>query len=346
MTLLHLLGAPGDGGAETYFVALIEALHRTGYTEAAATRPWPARDETLKAMGVPVANFPFTPATSLLSRMGVAGFARKVDAKVLVSWMSRAASAAPRGPWARIGRLGGYYDLKYFKGHDVLVGNTPDIVRHIIDGGWPAERALYIPNFARADDSAAIDRASFDTPEGAPLFLGMGRLHSDKAYDITLHALALMPDAWLWIAGSGPLDGELKALAASLGVADRVRFLGWRQDAGALYRAADVCLFPSRIEPLGNVVIQAWAYGLPIVAAASKGPASLIRDGENGLIVPMESPEALAEAATRALTDAALRARLIAGGTAEIEGRFSEVAVVAQWAALFSRYGVSPGACR
>ena len=272
MTLLHLLGAPGDGGAETYFVALIEALHRAGYAQVAATRPWPARDETLRALGVPLANFPFTPATSLLSRIGVAGFARKVDAKVLVSWMSRAAGAAPRGPWARIGRLGGYYDLKYFKGHDVLVGNTPDIMRHITEGGWPADRALYIPNFAKADDSAAISRATFDTPDGVPLFLGMGRLHSDKAHDVTLRALTLMPEAWLWIAGSGPLDAELKAQAAALGVADRVRFLGWRQDAGALYRAADVCLFPSRIEPLGNVVIQAWAYGLPIVAAVVQGP--------------------------------------------------------------------------
>ena len=203
MTLLHLLGAPGDGGAETYFVALIEALHRAEYAQAAATRPWPSRDEALRSLGVPVANFPFTPATSLLSRIGVAGFARKVDAKVLVSWMSRAAGAAPRGPWARIGRLGGYYDLKYFKGHDVLVGNTPDIMRHITEDGWPADRALYIPNFAKADDSAAISRATFDTPDGVPLFLGMGRLHSDKAHDITLRALALMPDAWLWIAGSG-----------------------------------------------------------------------------------------------------------------------------------------------
>ena len=77
---------------------------------------------------------------------------------------------------------------------------------------------------------------------------------------------------------------------------------------------------------------------------SSKGPASLIKGGENGLLVPMESAEALAEAATCALTDAALRARLIAGGIAEIEGRFSERAVVAQWADLFARYGAAPGA--
>ncbi len=344
MSLLHLLGAPGDGGAETYFLALIEALQTAGLNQAAATRPWPSRDRALTQMGVPLTNLPFTPAMGLVSRIGAARFARKVEAKIIMSWMSRAASVAPKGPWARIGRLGGYYDLKYFRGDDVLVGNTPDIVRHIVDGGWPAERALYIPNFAKPDDSSALSRAALDTPEGVPLFLGMGRLHSDKAHDITLRALTMMPEAWLWIAGSGPLDGELRALAASLGVVDRVRFLGWRQDAGALYRAADVCLFPSRIEPLGNVVIQAWAYGLPIVAAASKGPASLIRDGDDGLLIPMEDPAALAEAAGRALTDQALRARLIAGGAARIAGDFSERAVVAQWTDLFARYGVTPGA--
>ena len=48
-----------------------------------------------------------------------------------------------------------------------------------------------------------------------------------------------------------------------------MRFLGWRTDPSALYRSADVCVFPSRYEPLGNVVIQAWAHGLPVAAAAS-----------------------------------------------------------------------------
>src|SRR5690606_28632923 len=138
------------------------------------------------------------------------------------------------------------------------------------------------------------------TPEDAPLLLTLGRLHPSKAQDVALAALARLPGAFLWIAGAGPLEAALKAQAHALGVHERVRFLGWRDDPSALYAAADICLFPSRYEPLGNVVIQAWAHGLPVIAAASQGPAALIAEGEDGLLVPIDDADALA-AATRRL---------------------------------------------
>jgi glycosyltransferase involved in cell wall biosynthesis len=167
----------------------------------------------------------------------------------------------------------------------------------------------------------------------------MGRLHPSKAHDVSLRALAQIPDAWLWIAGAGPLEAELRALAAELGVADRVRWLGWRDDASALYRAADLCVFPSRFEPLGNVVIQAWAHGLPIVAAASQGPGVLIRDGRDGRLVPVDDPGALAATVRSLLPDPAELNRLAAGGQIRVAGEFSKAAVVAQWRELFARYG-------
>ena len=93
-------------------------------------------------------------------------------------------------------------------------------------------------------DAAPVPRESLDTPPDAPLLLGMGRLHDAKAHDVSLQALAELPDAHLWIAGAGPQEAKLKAMAEALGVAPRVRFLGWRTDASALYRSADVCVFP------------------------------------------------------------------------------------------------------
>jgi glycosyltransferase involved in cell wall biosynthesis len=118
-----------------------------------------------------------------------------------------------------------------------------------------------------------------------------------------------------------------------------VRFLGWRTDASALYRTADLCVFPSRYEPLGNVVIQAWAHGLPVVAAASTGPAALIRDGEDGRLVPVDDPAALAGAVRALLDDPAGRAGLAQAGLARVAGEFSQAAVVARWGELFSEYG-------
>ncbi|HKR89958.1 MAG TPA: glycosyltransferase [Phenylobacterium sp.] len=340
MSVLHLLGTAGDGGAETYFVDLVRALARAGVGQAVALRRHAAREAALKAAGVPVKVLGFGGPIDILTKTAAAGYGRLNGAKLALAWMNRAARHTPKGPWARVGRLGGYYNLKYYDGFDVLVANTEDIAEWIVNQGWPAGRVRYIPNFAAAPpETLPVARESLSTPAGAPLLLAMGRLHEAKAHDIALQALALTPEAWLWIAGAGPEEARLKSMAVALGVDRRVRFLGWRNDASALYRTADVCVFPSRYEPLGNVVIQAWAHGLPIVAAASQGPKALIEDGRDGLLAPVDDAQALAEGVRRLLADERLRARLARRGAQRVELEFSEAAVVAQWKALFSDYG-------
>ncbi|WP_374572603.1 glycosyltransferase [Phenylobacterium sp.] len=340
MSVLHLLGTAGEGGAETYFVDLVQALAEAGVTEAAAIRANAAREDALLAAGVPTQVLRFGGPVDILTKPQVARFARKQDTRIAVAWMNRAARHTPKGPWARIGRLGGYYSLKYYKGFDVLVANTEHIAEWIVEQGWPAGQVRCIPNFADAPAEAApVDRAALATPAEAPLLLGMGRLHEVKAHDVSLEALARLPDAYLWIAGAGPQEAKLKALATALGVVDRVRFLGWRNDPSALYRAADVCVFPSRYEPLGNVVIQSWAHGLPVVAAASQGPSALIRDGDDGLLVPVDDSQALAGAVRRVLDEPMLRIRMVQHGAERVEAEFSRAAVVAQWRELFADLG-------
>ena len=339
MCVLHLLGTSGDGGAETYFVDLLRALSRAGAHQAAAIRRHPGREAALKGAGLPVKVLPFGGPIDILTRTAAAGFAKVNGAKLALAWMNRAARHTPKGPWARIGRLGGYYNLKYYEGFDELVANTEDIAEWIVNQGWPPGRVRCIPNFAEAPPQVApVSRASLGTPDEAPLLLAMGRLHEAKAHDVALQALARLPDAWLWIAGAGPEEARLKAMSAALGVDARVRFLGWRNDASALYRAADVCVFPSRYEPLGNVVIQAWAHGLPVVAAESRGPKALIESGKDGLLTPIDDAEALAAGAERLLSDKALRDRVVKRGRKRVEQEFSEAAVVAQWKTLFSDY--------
>jgi glycosyltransferase involved in cell wall biosynthesis len=341
MTVLHLLGSPGDGGAETYFLDLVRALHQDGLSQAAAIHANAAREAALREIGVPVSVLPYDAPFDFRTGPAIRRLAAELPAGVLLQWMNRAGRVVPRkGPWKRIGRLGGYYDLKYYRGADLLVANTRDILAHIVAKGWPAERAVYVPNFAEpAGNDAPVSRASLDTPEGVPLLLAMGRLHKVKAHDVALAALAKVPEAWLWIAGAGPLEHSLKALAERLGVADRVRFLGWRRDASALYRAADLCVFPSRYEPLGNTVIQAWAHGTPIVAAASQGPGVLIRDGEDGLLAEVDDVEGLAAQIRRAVADPALRRRLSEAGLARASGEFARAPVVARWRELFAGFG-------
>lgn len=333
---LHLLGSAADGGAETYFTELVTALHAGGRPTFAGIRRHAGREARLKAAGVPFEVFSFGSPLDWGTRPAIRRYARAQEAQILVAWMNRAARHCPRGPWARVGRLGGYYDLKNYRGFDALVGNTADIRDWIIAQGWPAERAHFIPNFAEPDDHRAQSRALLDTPREAPLLLAMGRLHDAKAHDVTLNALARVPDAVLWIAGTGPLEGDLRQLAHDLGVAERVRWLGWRSDAGALYRAADLVVFPSRFEPLGNVVIQAWAYGKPVIAAEAAGPKALMRDGDDGLLVPINDPVALAEAITRLLNHPSLGRALAENGLRRAQ-EVSKAVVLPQWDALFDQ---------
>ena len=340
MSVLHLLGSPGEGGAETYFLSLVDALAKDGLSQAAAIHANAPREAALKAMGVPTHVLPYRAPFDFTTGRRIGELARALPSKVLLQWMNRAGRVVPRhGPWGRIGRLGGYYHLKYYRGCDLLVANTQDIERYIVSKGWPADKVTYIPNFAVPADDAAQSRAALDTPDDAPLLVSMGRLHRVKAHEVSLWALALFPEAYLWVAGEGPMEQQLKHLASRLGVAARVRFLGWRRDASALYRAADVCLFPSRYEPLGNTVIQAWAHGTPIVAAASQGPGVLIRHEEDGLLTPLNDPAALAAAARRLAYDAPMRGRLAEAGLARMAGEFAQAPVVARWRQAFADLG-------
>src|SRR5262249_48871550 len=151
------------------------------------------------------------------------------------------------------------------------------------------------------DPQSPVTPASLATPAGAPILLVLARLQPTKGIDVAIRALAQVPGAYLWIAGDGPLLGRLQKLAAETGGGPRVRFLGWREDRSAVLRAASVVVGPSRHEPFGNVVVNAWAHGVPLVAARSEGPGYLIQDGETGLLAPVDDPAALAGAVRRVL---------------------------------------------
>ncbi len=214
------------------------------------------------------------------------------SADIVLAFAGRAASFIPRGNYAAIGRLGGYYNLKNFAACDYLVCNAPDLVRYVVAGGWDESKVFLIPNFPSVPDGPALDRATLGTPKDAPLAVALGRLHRNKGLDVLLRAVALVPELVVWIAGEGPERDALEKLARDFDVSERVKFLGWRNDRAGLYKAADVCVYPSREEPFGNVVVEAWLCGVPIVTTASTGPAWLARNGEDAILTPIDDAAA------------------------------------------------------
>ncbi len=337
LRVMQAMAGARQGGAENFFMRLVPALGRAGLTQQALVRRHPLRARQLQAAGVPAVELPFGGAFDLQSRLAWRRELARFRPDLVMTWMNRASRFCPSGPFVRVARLGGYYKLKNFRGFDHLVCNTRDLVDYVVREGWPAARAHYIPNFADITPAEPEPRARHDTPDQVPLLLALGRLHANKAMDVAIRALTLIPDAYLWIAGEGPLRRELEDLAAAQRVADRVRFLGWCEDTGPLYAAADLCVFPSRFEPFGNVVVEAWARRLPLVAAASAGPAALVEDQKTGLLVPIDDGPALAAAVNRLLGDPDLAAALAAAGEIEYHANYSEAAVVGRYLDLFER---------
>jgi glycosyltransferase involved in cell wall biosynthesis len=340
--IMQVMAGQRHGGAEAFFERLVVALHNAGVNQHVVMRRDAERAERLRGAGVDSIGLRFGGIVDLRTRWTLSRELRRMNPDVVMTWMSRATALLPSRRRAgdraqRIGRLGGYYDLKYYEHCDHLVGNTKDIVGYIRGEGWPADRVHYVPNFVDAAPAPAADRRAAGVPSDAALVLALGRFHPNKAFDVLLAALAKAPGVHLWLAGEGELRARFEAEVRRFGIGDRVRLLGWRSDVGALMAACDMVVCSSRHEPLGNVVIEAWAHRRPIVCAASAGPAQLVTHEHSGLLVPIDDSDALAAAINRLAGDRGLREKLASGGYEAYRAEFTEAAVVGRYLELFRK---------
>jgi glycosyltransferase involved in cell wall biosynthesis len=333
MTLLHALGSNRNGGAETFFLSLIDGLNQQGLPQAAVIKPHQGRADALQAMGIACRTAPFGGLIDPVTGMILKNMARRLDVRTILTWMSRASWHAPLGPSHErtrvIARVGGFYNIKYFKACDHIIVNAPMVSDHLVAQGWPVERITLIPNFPAVDPNiSAVSRESLSTPSSAPLIVALGRLHPVKGLDTLIQAVARIDGAYLWIAGDGDEGPALRRLADDLGVSDRVRFLGWRTDRSAILQAADIVAFPSRREPFGSVVVEAWASGKPLVASDVDGPAWLIDHGETGLLTPPEDVDTLRSHLKSLIDEPEEARRLAANGLRQVESTYSRDRII------------------
>ena len=338
--VLQAMAGAEFGGAEAFFVRLVIGLHKAGLDQRVVIRKNDQRAALLRSAGIDPVELKFGGHFDLWTPTLLKRQLREFKPHVALTWMNRATSKMPgRRPrdlnYVLAARLGGYYNLKYYRHCDHLVGNTQDICDYLKAEGWPEDRTHYLPNFVAADVVAPATLRSMNLPTRGRFILTMGRLHQNKAFDTLIRALVDIPQAYLVIAGEGPERENLERLATELGVRPRIRMVGWRDDVSALLAACDVFVCPSRHEPLGNVVIEAWAQSRPVVAAASQGPSQLIKDGQDGLLTPVDDAPAMAAAVNRVLDDAALAERVAQSGRERYQAEFTEAQVVQRYLQFF-----------
>lgn len=296
------------GGAEKFFSRLLPALKDSGHCPRAIIRPSSPLVSELK--GIEYIQIGMRNGWDIFSAIKIRGQIQRLSPPIVQTYMGRATRLTripSKSSSIHVARLGGYYKIKgYYEHADAWVGNTKGLCDYLINNGLPADRIYHIGNFVEkksqpSQEKIRAARERLSIPDEAIVLFSLGRLNYKKGFEDLLNAFKLLTSKekhhslYLIVAGDGPLRTRLHSLTHKLDLGSRVRWVGWQNDPGLFYALADIFVCPSRIETMGNVILEAWSYGLPVLATMTPGPSELILDGYNGVLVPVGNPVALAQ---------------------------------------------------
>jgi glycosyltransferase involved in cell wall biosynthesis len=199
--------------------------------------------------------------------------------------------------------------------------------------GFSAPKVCVVHNSALLNsfDSPRVNnelRTRFVGTDDRPIVLTVARLDKQKGLSYLLEAATLVPDAVFVLAGEGPERSALEAQMRTLGLQDRVHFLGYRQDIPELLTMCDLFVLPSLFEGFPLSILEAMAAEKPVVATAIGGTDEAVIHGETGLLVPPADPAALAQAIQAILSAPVFGKQLGAAGRARVCREFSAEVMV------------------
>jgi glycosyltransferase involved in cell wall biosynthesis len=209
---------------------------------------------------------------------------------------------------------------------------------HVIPSGVDTELFRPRPE-ARGELRARLGIANANP--ATPVIGTVGRLEARKGTALLLEAAAQLVKKGLSelrvvVVGDGPLRDELSALAARLGITERVHMLGNRSDVAEVLVALDVFVLPSHSEGMSNALLEAMATGLPVVATAVGGNPEVVSAETTGVLVPPDNAMALADAVLRLVASPGLRAQLGAAARGQVQERHGACAMVRRLEAVYA----------
>jgi glycosyltransferase involved in cell wall biosynthesis len=366
LNLLLLMERCVTGGAERRFLRLARHLPRDRFDiRIGVLEPGGDLADDFAATGLPIVPFHRRWRFDLSPVARLARYCRDEDIAVIhaMHWLSGtfAALAARQAP--QTAALGStvqlYYDAARFgpvkalsdrwlaRYLSAMVVNTPHLREYLIRHGFPAAKievipnGVAVPNLAAAPTLRAAIRARYRIPQDAPCVGMLARLHANKDHATFLRAAQIvrgsLPAARIVIAGAGGERDRLVALAGELGLSDQTIFTGNVAGGEAILPAWDVAALSSTYEGLPNAILEALAWGVPVVATRVSGVPDIVADGVNGYLVPVGDAPALATGMLRLLDDPARAGAMGARGRAMIAADWSLERMVDRYATLYLR---------
>jgi glycosyltransferase involved in cell wall biosynthesis len=298
----------GLGGLEQALLDYGDALGGRGYQVHMVIHPAGALREELEARRAPWHALPnlgeWDPVAALRLRL----ILRRLRPVVSLGHGNRALGLLRRAGAHPLGAVLQNYRIKC-DGADAAFCPTVDLRRHAVERGMPAVRAFHVPNMVRVPATPPVRERRQLAVIGT-----MGRFVRNKGFDVFIAALSRLraqgtPFRAI-IGGDGPERAALEQLAAFFGLNDVLTFAGWVTDKPAFFANIDLFCLPSRHEPFGIVLLEAMAHATPIVSTNSEGPAEILRDGTDGLVVPRGDADQLAKKLGTLIADQELAWRL------------------------------------
>jgi glycosyltransferase involved in cell wall biosynthesis len=230
--------------------------------------------------------------------------------------------------------------------YESVICVSEDLRERCLACGVPAERCVLIENAIDTDEffrslPCAEARRRVGVPAGRFVIGAVGRLSAEKGFDVLIRSVDQLLkeglDAELLIIGEGEDKPALQALIADLGRSERIRLLGYRSDTKDLYQVMDVLALSSYREGLPNVLLEAMALEVPVVATRIAGVPRLVGHGENGLLVEPGDADGLGRAIRDLAQNPELRVRLSQAGRHTITARYSFQARMEKVRAIYDR---------
>ncbi|MBL8630251.1 MAG: glycosyltransferase [Rhodospirillaceae bacterium] len=339
MKIVHITSSTGIGGNEAQFERLITALHAADVGQRVIVPPSSAHGQRLKTAGVETINIELPGTFAFLDRRKINAELKRYTPDIVLSWTPTASALVERGGYVHLGLAPLVFDPQRLASCDVLLAPSQARAETAITNGWNTDAVHVMPRLPSTtlykDTVKIFDRKKLFTPATARLIFTAARLDENKGIADVMVALSRLSSVYLWIAGDGADRAALENRAYELGIKPRVRFLGWQDDIRPYLAAADAFVYPARQEDLGDAIVEAWAAGVPVVAADSLGPGLLVKHQENGVLVPVGDPQSLAEAIKFMLIESDAPKAMAAAGRAAYLQSFQPEDLIKRYLAFF-----------
>ncbi len=351
MKSLHIIGSQEMGGAENFYMRFLKALTDNGHSILSVNRINSEIGKECLSNNIPQIQLGMINRFDFISKSRIKKLIKANDPCIVQTYMTRATQLTkfPKNlSSVHIARLGGFYkiDNNYRHAH-AWVGNTKAICDYLISQGLPSQKIFHIGNFVPercyfSEPERKVRLSKLNIHSDSWVFFAMGRFVAKKGFQDLISALALLPSKisgrpWkILIAGDGDCSAELKRQSVNAGLSDNVVWLGWQNPVDPWIDICDLMIVPSRHEPLGNVILEAWNYSKPILSTSSHGAIELISDELNGLLSPCNDPSSMANKLIYFLSmSESSRQELGAVGNAKLMNDYSKDSVLSAYLSLY-----------